>query len=84
MDAAFRADPYSGLLMAEWIVAAQEEIAPRLKTAEATFWRGSAGLCLQTVVGRNRRQSSRLPSRSCNVTMPTTEPRWTTGMRWTS
>lgn len=44
MDAAFMADPYSGLLLAEWIVAAQEQIARHLTDAEAAFRRDAAGL----------------------------------------
>lgn len=44
IDAAFMADPYSGLLMAEWIVAAQEQIALHLKKAEETFRRDAASL----------------------------------------
>jgi len=44
IDAGFMADPYSGLLMAEWIVAAQEQIVLHLKNAEAAFRRDAAGL----------------------------------------
>lgn len=44
MDAAFLADPYSGLLMVEWITAAQKQFALHLKAAEERFRRDAAGV----------------------------------------
>ncbi|WP_293677848.1 universal stress protein [uncultured Phenylobacterium sp.] len=47
LDAAFMAEPYSGLLMGEWIVAAQEQVARHLQAAEAAFRRDAAGLDME-------------------------------------
>lgn len=47
IDAAYMVDPYAGLLMPEWIVAAQEQVAGRLKAAEEAFRRDAAGVDLE-------------------------------------
>ncbi|TAJ69836.1 MAG: universal stress protein [Phenylobacterium sp.] len=47
LDAAYMADPYAGLLMTEWIVAAQEQVAGRLTAAEEAFRRDAAGVDLE-------------------------------------
>lgn len=44
IDAAFMADPYSGQLMAEWIVAAQAQVELHMKKAEEAFRRDAAGV----------------------------------------
>jgi len=41
------ADAYADLLMPEWIVAAQEQVAGRLKAAEEAFRRDAAGVDLE-------------------------------------
>jgi nucleotide-binding universal stress UspA family protein len=43
LDAAVASDPYSGIIMAEYVVAATEEIERRLKSAEQAFRRDAAG-----------------------------------------
>jgi len=47
IDAASMAAPYPGLLVPEWVVAAQDEIAGRLKAAEEAFRRDAAGVDLE-------------------------------------
>lgn len=47
IDAAFMTDPYSGLMMAEWVAAAQEQVTQHLKKAEAAFRRDAAGADLE-------------------------------------
>ncbi|UTP41160.1 universal stress protein [Phenylobacterium sp. LH3H17] len=47
VEAAYMADPYSSLMTAEWIVAAQDQVAARLKEAEETFRRDAAGVDLE-------------------------------------
>lgn len=47
IDAAYMADPYGGVVMPEWIVAAQEQVAGRLKAAEEAFRRDAAGVDIE-------------------------------------
>jgi len=47
IDAASIAAPYPGLLMPEWIVAAQDQVARRLRAAEDAFRRDAAGVDIE-------------------------------------
>ncbi|MES2896850.1 MAG: universal stress protein [Pseudomonadota bacterium] len=47
VEAAYMADPYSSLMTAEWIIAAQDQVAARLREAEETFRRDAAGVDLE-------------------------------------
>lgn len=47
IDTAFMADPYSGMVLPEWILEAQKQVAGRLKAAEEAFRRDAAGVDLE-------------------------------------
>jgi nucleotide-binding universal stress UspA family protein len=47
LDAAFSSDPFSGLVMAEWVTAAAEQVERNLRTAEEVFERDAAGARLE-------------------------------------
>lgn len=47
LDAAFASDPFGGLVMAEWVAAAAQQLGRDLQASEAAFRRDSAGARLE-------------------------------------